>query len=99
MGTGSFIVQVKTDDIYKDIAEDVKARFDTSDYELDGPLPKGKNKKVIRLMKDELGGQIMKELVGLRVKTYSYLKENIDEDKRKKKKDTKKCVIKTKLKF
>ena len=84
MGTGSFIVHVKTDDIYKDIAEDVKARFDTSNYELDGPLPKGKNKKVIRLMKDELGGQIMKELVGLRVKTYSYLKDNIDEDKKKK---------------
>ena len=43
MGTGSFIVHVKTDDIYKDIAEDVEARFDTSNYELDGPLPKGKN--------------------------------------------------------
>ena len=84
MGTGSFIVHVKTDDIYKDIVEDVKARFDTSNYELDGPLPKGKNKKVIRLMKDELGGQIMKELVGLRVKTYSYLKDNIDEDKKNK---------------
>ena len=48
-------------------------------------------------MKDELGGQIMKELVGLRAKTYSYLKDNNDEDK--KAKATKKCVIKTKLKF
>ena len=37
-------------------------------------------------MKDELGGQIMKELVGLRVKTYSYLKDNIDEDKKKQQK-------------
>ena len=41
----SFIVYIKTDDIYKDIAEDVETRFDTSNYELDRPLPKGKNKK------------------------------------------------------
>ena len=41
MNTDSFIVYSKTDDIYKDIAEDV----DTSNYELDRPLPKGKNKK------------------------------------------------------
>ena len=44
MDTDSFIVYIKTDDIYKDIAEDVKARFDTSDYELGRPLPKGKIK-------------------------------------------------------
>ena len=48
-------------------------------------------------MKDELGGKIMKEFVGLRAKTYSYLKDNHDENK--KAKDTKKCVIKRKLKF
>ena len=38
--TDSFIVYIKTDDIYKDIAEDVETRFDTSNYELDRPLPK-----------------------------------------------------------
>ena len=59
-------------------------------------MPKGKN-KVIGLIKDELDEQIMKELFGLRVKAYSYLKENNDEDK--KAKGTKKCVIKRKLKF
>ena len=48
-------------------------------------------------MKDELGGQIMKEFVRLRLKTYSYLKDNNDEDK--KAKGTEKCVIKRKLKF
>ena len=48
----------------------MKKRFDTSNYELDTPLPKGKNKKVIGLMKDQLGGMIMTELVGLRPKTY-----------------------------
>ena len=47
MDTDSFIVNIKTDDIYKDIAEDVETRFDALNYELDRLLPKGKNKKVI----------------------------------------------------
>ena len=42
MNTGSFIVYIKTDDIYKDIAEDVETRFDTSNYKLGRPLPKEK---------------------------------------------------------
>ena len=50
----SKILYIKTDDIYIDLAEDVETRFDTSNYELDRPLPKGKNKKVIGLMKDEI---------------------------------------------
>ena len=53
MDTDSFIVHVETVDIQKDIAEDDEIRFDTSDYELDKPLPKGKNKKVIITMRDE----------------------------------------------
>ena len=52
---------------------------------------------MIGLVKDELGGQIMKEVVGLRAKTYCYLKENDDEET--KAKGTKKCVIKRKLKY
>ena len=44
MDTKSFIEYVKTDDVYKDIAEDVETRFHTSNYELDRPLPKVKNK-------------------------------------------------------
>ena len=93
MDTDSFIVHVKTDDTYKDIAEDVEKRFDTSNFEIDRPLPKEK-KKVIGLMNDELGGKIIKKFVGLRAKTYSYLKDSNDEDK--KGKGTKKCVIKKK---
>ena len=50
--TDSFIVYIKTDDIYKGIAEDVETRSDISNFKLDGPLPKGKYKKVIELMKD-----------------------------------------------
>ena len=64
----SVIVYIKTNDIYKDIPEDVETKFDTSSYELDRPLPKGKNEKVIVLMEDELGGEIMKKLVKLRRK-------------------------------
>ena len=55
MDTDGFIVYVKTDNIYKDIAEDVEKRFDTSNFEIDGLLPKEKSKKVIGLMKDGLG--------------------------------------------
>ena len=62
-------IQNKTDDIYKGIAADVETRFDTSNYELDRPLPKGKNKKLIGLMKNELDGKIMTKFVGLRAKT------------------------------
>ena len=78
MDTDSFIVHVKTDDIYQDIAENVETRSDTSNFEIDRPLPKRENKQVIGLMKDELGEQIMKKFVGLRAKTYSYLKDNND---------------------
>ena len=81
MDTNSFIVCIKTDDIYKDIAEDVETWFDTSDYEIDRSLPKGTNKKAIGLMKDELGGKIMTKFVGLRATTYSYLIDDISEDK------------------
>ena len=50
----SFIFHVKTEDFYKDIADDVEKRSDTSNYEVDTPLPKGNYTKVIELMKDEL---------------------------------------------
>ena len=63
-----FTVHVKTYGIYKDIAKDVETRFDTSNFELDRPLSKRKKKKVVRLMKDELGGKIMKKFVGIRAK-------------------------------
>ena len=39
MDTGSFLIYIKTDDIYKDIAEDFETKFDTSNYELVRPLP------------------------------------------------------------
>ena len=45
MDTDSLIVYIKTNDIYKDIAENVETRYDTSNYQLHRLLPKGKNKK------------------------------------------------------
>ena len=96
MDTDSFIMNIKTEDFHKDIANDVEKRFDTSNYEVDRSLPTGKNKKVIGLMKDELGGRIITEFVALRQKTYSYLTHDFKEDK--KAKETKKCVIKRMIK-
>ena len=90
MDTDSFIVYIKTDDIYKNIGEDVETRFDTPNCELERPLLKG-------LMKDELGGKIIIRFVGLKAKIYSYLIDHGKEDKRAK--GTKKCVIKGRLKF
>ena len=68
MDTDSFIMSIKTNDLYKDISIDVDKRSDTSNYEINRALPTGKNKKVIGLMKDELGGKIITEFVTLRPK-------------------------------
>ena len=97
MDTDSFVMNIKTNDFYKDIANDVEKRFDTSNYECNRALPTGKNKKVIGLMKDELGGKIITEFVTLRLKTYLYLTDDGKEDK--KAKGTKKCVIKKMIEF
>ena len=69
MDTDSFIAYVKIEYIYKGIAMLKKDLI--LNYKIDRPLPLGKNKKVIGLMKEELGGQIMAEFVGLRAKPYS----------------------------
>ena len=80
MDTYSFILYLKEDDIYKNIPEDFRTILDKSNCELDGQLPKGKNKKNINVKTDELGGKIMTELVGLNgKKTYYYLADDNDE--------------------
>ena len=93
MDTDRFMFHVKTGDVYNDIAEEVEKRLDTSNFDVDRPsLPMGKNLKLIGLMKDKLGGQIMKKFIGLHPKRHSYLKHNNDEGKNAK--GTKKCVMK-----
>ena len=83
MGTGSFIINIKTNDFYEDIASDIENRFDTSNYEVKRPLP--------------TGGNIITEFVTLKPKRYSFLTDDGKEDK--KAKGTKKCVIKKMIKF
>ena len=108
MDTDSFIIYVETDDFYKDISNDVNKWFDASNYskDIDRPLEKGKNKKVIGKFKDELGGLVMSRFSAHRAKTYAFLIDgftNYDYEKHgvinKKAKGTKKCVIKNKITF
>ena len=97
--TDSSIYDIKTDDFYAAVFEDVESRFDTSGYDEvdDRPLPMGLNKKVIGLMKDELGGKIMTEFVALRPKLYAYRKLDNKEEKRCK--GIKKCIVKNTISF
>ena len=92
MDTDSFIIHTKTEDFYKDFANDVEKWFGTSNYDEDDyqqvVLPIGKNKKVLGPFKDELGGKIMIEFIGPRAKTYAHLMD--DNSKHKKAKGTKK---------
>ena len=96
-GYRQFHCIVKKDDIYKDISEYVETKFDALNYELERPLPKGKNKKVIGLIKGGLGRNIMTKFLGLRATTYTYLIDYSSENK--KAKGTKKCAVKRELKF
>ena len=96
MDTDSLIYSIRTEDFYKDIADDIEARFDTSGYVPDRPLPVGLTKKVIGLMKDELGGEIMRELVSLQPKMYSY---KVGNSEPKKCKGIKCCLVKKTISF
>ena len=91
--TDSLAYELKTEDFYADIADDVDARFDTSEYPKDHPsgIKTGVNKKVIGLMKDEASGKQIEEFVGLRSKLYSY---KMAGDDHKKCKGVKKSVVK-----
>ena len=103
MDTDGFIIYIKTEDFYKDIANDVDKWFGTSNYDKNDnrPLPVGKNKKVIGMFKDELRGKIMSKFCALRAKTCSYLIDDYNDDDydrnniiNKKAKGAKKCIIK-----
>ena len=103
MDMDSLIYSIKTDDFYKDIADDVKDRFNMSGYNPNRPLPVGLNKKVIGLMKDELGGEIMTEFVTLRPEMYAYKAGGSEStagwDEVKKCKGIKKCIVKKTISF
>ena len=97
MDTDSLVYEIKTEDFYADIVNDVPARFDTFGCIPYRPLPIGLNKKVIGLTKDELGGAMMTKFVALRPKLYSYKK--LDGLEGNKCKGIKKCVVKKTLTF
>ena len=96
------IIYILTEDLYKNISDDVKIWFHTSNYDENDkePLPIGKRRGLYGFFKYELTGNIMKEFIVLRTKTYAYLTDDDDDDDETKKiRETKKCVIKRKLMF
>ena len=88
METDSFVINIFTEDLFKDINNDVERCFDTSNYDKNDkrPFPMGMNEEVIGLFKDELGGKIMKEFCALRAKTHTYLIHDNTEHKRQRNK-------------
>ena len=97
--TDSLAYEIQTKDFYRDITPNVKKLFDTSNYPADHPskIPIGKNKKVPGMFKDEAGGKVIAEFVGLRAKLYSYRMHSGSEEKRAK--GIKKPVIEKKITF
>ena len=95
--TDSLAYEIETEDFYKDISEDVEAKFDASNYVKSHPsgIPVGVNKKVIGMFKDECSGEIMHEFVGLRAKLYSY--KMYEGDETKKCKGVKSSVVKKEI--
>ena len=88
---------IKTEDFYENIADKIKKRFDTSNYEVNRAQLRGKNKEVAGLMRDKLREKIMAEFVAVRSKTFSYLIEDGNSDKNQI--EQKLCVIKRILRF
>ena len=95
--TDSLCYEIETDDFYKDIAPDVETMFDTSNFPKTHPsgIPTGKNKKVIGLFKEEMGGNILSEFCGLRSKCYAT--KTYDGLESKQCKGVKKSIVKTEL--
>ena len=100
MDTDSYIMSMKTNDIYADMSNDVEKWFDTSNIGKNDnkPIESGVNKKVLGKLKFELGGKIINDFCGLKSKTYSI---QLDDDNYqiKKAKGSKKCVIKRHINF
>ena len=98
--TDSLMYEIRTKDFYKDIAPDIEAKFDTSDYPVDhkSGIPIGLNKKVIGMFKDEVAGQQITHFIGLRPKLYSF-KVQEKEKPTKKCKGITKTVIEKEIKF
>jgi len=97
--TDSLCYEIETEDFFKDISADVQEKFDTSNFSPNhsSGIPTGINKKVPGMFKDEAGGEIIEEFVGLRTKLYAIKK--FDGEEEKKCKGVKRNVIKNKISF
>ena len=87
--TDSLAYEIQTEDFYRDISPDVQAKFDTSNFSENHPsgILVGANKKVVGMFKDEAGGKIIEEFVGLRAKLYSYKMFESEEEKKEREKE------------
>ena len=99
--TDSLAYEIQTEDFYRDISPDVEAMFDTSDFSESHPsgILVGANKKVVGMFKDEAGGKIIEEFVGLRAKLYSYKMFEGKKKEKKKCKGVKHAVVKKTITF
>ena len=97
--TDSLAYEIETEDFYKDISGDVHGFFDTSNFPKghSSGIEVGCNKKVVGMFKDEAGGKIISEFVGLRPKLYAYKMHDGKEEKRCK--GVKKAVVKRSINF
>ena len=96
--TDSLMYEIITDDFYRDISEDIRTKFDTSDYPPDhkSGILTGVNKKVIGMFKDEVAGRQITHFVGLRPKLYSF---KVEDSTTKKCKGIRKNVVKKGIDF
>jgi len=97
--TDSLCYEIETEYFYKDISAGAQEKFDTSKFSPNHPssIPTGINKKVPGMFKDEAGGEIITEFVGLRAKLYAIKK--LDGEEEKKCKGVKRNVIRNKISF
>lgn len=71
--TDSLPYEIERNEFFKDISGDVESKFNTSNFPENHPsLPTGKNKNVIRMLKNETGGEGITEFVGLKSKLYAF---------------------------
>ena len=77
--TDSLAYEMKTEDFFKDINDDVLKKFDTSGYSKDHPsdIKTGCNKKIVGMMKDECSGNIIRGFAWLRSKMYAYVVDDV----------------------
>ena len=78
----SFTKHLKTDNFYIDLSKDIETFYASNYQDTERPFPMRKSGKVLGFMKEELCGEIKREFVRLRSKMYSWIKDNVKENKK-----------------